>query len=97
MKIQVEGNFYFDPNDPIYQDHFPGYPVVPGSMIIHAFYEAVKKAGIESDCLSAENFKFKHFLAPGEYRYSLENKNGKIICRLFGEKPDSLVEGKLLL
>ncbi len=92
-----EGGFFFDPNDPIYRDHFPGNPVVPGSMIIHAFFEAIKNAGFDPDYLSAKNFKFKQFLKPGDYRYSLESEKNKIICRLFGEKPDSLVKGTLFL
>lgn len=96
-KNYLEGGFFFDPDDFIYQNHFPGNPVVPGSMIIHAFFEAIKNAGLEPGCLSAKNFKFKYFLTPGDYRYSLEFDKNKIICRLFGEKSDSLAEGTILL
>jgi 3-hydroxyacyl-[acyl-carrier-protein] dehydratase len=93
----LEGDVFFDPEDPIYRDHFPGKPVVPGSMIIHAFFEAIKTAGFKPDYLSVKNFKFKHFLKPGNYRYRLEFGKTKIICRLFGEQPDSLAEGTFLL
>ena len=34
-----EGIFHFDPDDPIYRDHFPGYPVVPGSLVVQAFLD----------------------------------------------------------
>jgi 3-hydroxymyristoyl/3-hydroxydecanoyl-(acyl carrier protein) dehydratase len=47
-----EGNFFFDPDDGIYRTHFPGYPVVPGSLIVHAFLKAGREAGFSSRSLS---------------------------------------------
>lgn len=38
----VTGSFHFPANDPIYADHFPDIPIVPGTLIIHAFVTAVK-------------------------------------------------------
>ncbi len=38
----ISGLFFFDPLDKIYKDHFPGTPVVPGSIIISAFVEILK-------------------------------------------------------
>ncbi|MBU4420644.1 MAG: hypothetical protein KKH84_06520, partial [Proteobacteria bacterium] len=41
--MNIKGTFYFDPSDRIYAEHFPGNPVVPGSLIIHAFLKALKE------------------------------------------------------
>lgn len=105
----MEGTFFFDPKDKIYKDHFPENPVVPGSVIIHAFSLAVKKymddntenMGNTNDMCDANNvdnvnkmdltsvrgFRFKRFIAPGCYEYTLsmdENVNERIVeCRLF--------------
>lgn len=90
----VEGTFFFDPADMIYQFHFPGHPVVPGSVVIHAFMKAVKERGWADDIGEVENFRFKTFVTPGEYSYSLEQKGGTLNCRLFKNKK-AIVTGRL--
>jgi 3-hydroxyacyl-[acyl-carrier-protein] dehydratase len=76
------GTFFFDPADGIYDDHFPGNPVVPGSMIIHAFLEAAERFGLDGLCRRLENFGFREFLNPGEYPFRMEVLGDRIICRL---------------
>ncbi|MBF0118427.1 MAG: hypothetical protein HQK79_06290 [Desulfobacterales bacterium] len=66
------GIFVFDLNDLIYIDHFPGNAVVPGSLIVYAFMEAFKKHGISKKIKTISKFKFKSFLTPGEYDYSIQ-------------------------
>ncbi|MCP4134588.1 MAG: hypothetical protein GY754_26680 [bacterium] len=68
------GIFFFDPEDRIYADHFPGNPVVPGSLVIQAFITAAGSIGYTSTALSIKNFRFTRFIAPGEYRYQIEEK-----------------------
>jgi 3-hydroxyacyl-[acyl-carrier-protein] dehydratase len=75
-----EGVFYFDPDDGIYQDHFPGYPVVPGSLIVHAFLEAAANAGLLPDYLAIENFRFREFLSPGHYAFRIEFDEKQLYC-----------------
>lgn len=85
--MQIKGTFYFDPADRIYEDHFPGNPVVPGSLIVHAFSEAGKKIGFVPDCPTIENFRFREFVPPGEYSYTLELLSDQLKCRLYrGDK-----------
>ncbi|HDL08388.1 MAG TPA: hypothetical protein ENG35_06585 [Desulfobacteraceae bacterium] len=79
----IEGIFYFDPDDLIYGDHFPGNPVVPGSLIIHSFLKAVEKAGFKSDQYIVENFKFKEFVSPGEYFFNIRIFHDRLKCRLY--------------
>jgi 3-hydroxyacyl-[acyl-carrier-protein] dehydratase len=93
-KGMVAGTFFFDPADRIYADHFPGYPVVPGSLIIHAFLDAAEKLGLDFPCRQLENFGFREFLTPGEYPFSLEVQSDRIVCRLYkGSK--TLVTGTI--
>ena len=84
--MYVTGTFYFDPDDCIYADHFPGRPVVPGSLIIHAFLEEAKKCGelVGSRC-QVEKFGFKEFVAPGAYLFSIETGAESLICKLYHE------------
>ncbi len=89
---KYEGTFYFDPADKIYEDHFPGNPVVPGSLIVHAFSEAGKKTGFVADCLTIENFRFREFVTPGEYSYTLEVLSDRLKCRLY-RSGETLVTG----
>lgn len=80
---EIQGIFFFDPEDHIYQDHFPGNPVVPGSVIIHAFLSALQEAGFPSQGLNIEKFRFKKFVSPGEYDYQVRIGKKEITCELY--------------
>ncbi len=82
--MNIKGTFYFDPSDKIYADHFPGNPVVPGSLIIHAFLKALKEDGINI----IENFRFKEFVSPGEYNFNIEMLQDRMKCKLFKNNSD---------
>jgi 3-hydroxyacyl-[acyl-carrier-protein] dehydratase len=86
--MNIKGTFYFDPSDKIYADHFPGKPVVPGSLIIHAFLKALKENGINEEHYIIGNFKFKKFVSPGEYDFDIEIDQNKMKCRLFRSSSD---------
>ncbi|MBU1163293.1 MAG: hypothetical protein KKA75_03995 [Proteobacteria bacterium] len=81
--MNIKGTFYFDPSDRIYAEHFPGNPVVPGSLIIHAFLKALKEDGINEKHYVIENFRFKKFVSPGEYTFNIEICKDQMKCRLF--------------
>ncbi|HEX7534127.1 MAG TPA: hypothetical protein VF343_02645 [Syntrophales bacterium] len=89
-----EGVFYFHPDDAIYRDHFPEYPVVPGSVVVRAFLEAAAEACFLSDYLAIENFRFREFLSPGHYAYRIVLEENRLKCMIYqGEK--KLVMGVL--
>lgn len=95
----LSGVFYFDPADPIYADHFPGYPVVPGSLIIQAFLKAVQNSGMGMKPGRIEDFKFRTFITPGEYEFRLENRGDSLHCRLLQPGTDGrrfLVTGTII-
>ena len=80
---QQHGHFFFDPADPIYRDHFPGRPVVPGSLIVNAFMTALDGVHGQS-AWELRRFRFKRFVAPGRYAYQIEYiADGQHRCRLF--------------
>ena len=82
----MKGKFYFDPCDRIYSDHFPGNPVVPGSLIINAFLEAGKTAGFEGIQYTIENFRFREFVSPGEYDFGIEFLQDRLKCTLYQDR-----------
>jgi 3-hydroxyacyl-[acyl-carrier-protein] dehydratase len=91
--IHQKGLFYFDPNDPIYQDHFPGCPVVPGSLIVEAFLKIVAQQKIEPTAI--KRFRFKRFVIPGTYAYQMVIATGMIDCTLL-QKEETFATGKIL-
>ena len=102
MKVteQVQdGHFFFDPADPIYADHFPGSPVVPGSLIVQAFVAAAGREEVTQSSVMLENFRFKRFISPGTYAYRLVlsaegEGRANLQCTLYS-KGDAVVTGTL--
>lgn len=95
QKKSFRGHFYFDPDDPIYCEHFPGNPVVPGSLIIHAFMQAAKNRGPATESWRIKGFRFKRFLAPGRYAYRIQARSdGRMACTLF-DNDSAVVTGSL--
>ncbi len=78
----VEGTFFFHPDDPIYETHFPQCPVVPGSLMVHAFLQALRESGIPCEGLRVENFSFREFLPPGECSFSIARRERGLECRI---------------
>ncbi len=79
---QAVGTITFDSTDSIYKTHFPNAPVVPGSLVIHAFTKAVQTHFPESAYTNACKFRFKIFLSPAHYGYEIEMVPDKIKCKL---------------
>ena len=88
--MNIKGTFYFDPSDKIYSCHFPGNPVVPGSLIIHAFLKALKKDGVNEEYKTIKNFRFKKFISPGAYPFNIEILQNQMKCMLFQNNSDSM-------
>lgn len=81
----IKGIIWFDPKDQIYKDHFPGNPVIPGSIIMDAFIQAAKLHKPGDKITGVENFKFKKFISPGKFQYELHIKPAYIKCKLFDD------------
>lgn len=92
IPIRHTGWFHFDPEDPIYRDHFPGRPVVPGTLITAAFLKAVEHLGLKA--LALRRFRFKAFVPPGTYIYELVIAEDTIRCVLMQENRE-MATGKI--
>lgn len=93
---KIEGTFFFDPEDGIYRDHFPSSPVVPGSLVIHAFLEALQNTPIKHTELYINNFRFKKFIRPGEYSFTIDTETGYFMCRLY-QNEKAIVSGEIMI
>ena len=91
-----QGRFYFDPRDPIYADHFPGFAVVPGSLIVHAFFLAGREIGISMNGRRVEQFRFQHFVAPGYYRFRLDHTDVNCLKCALTDGPTIVATGRLV-
>lgn len=78
----LEGTFYFDPDDAIYRDHFPGYPVVPGSVIVCAFLNVAGVLGFSGEKITVEHFRFREFLSPGLHPFRIEDRGNILVCTI---------------
>jgi 3-hydroxyacyl-[acyl-carrier-protein] dehydratase len=96
MNETKQGIFHFDSNDPIYADHFPGQPVVPGSLIVWAFTQALEKSGYVLETVKLGPFRFRRFIGPGSYRYSLVPSDSGIKCVLY-DNNKTVAEGVVLI
>ena len=74
------GRFTFPAYDPIYADHFPHAPVVPGTLIIHAFRQEATRRGWQVRGIRA--FRFRHFVTPGTYAFTLTPTEYGLRCTL---------------
>ncbi len=90
----MKGTFFFDPEDAIYKDHFPGNPVVPGSLVVHAFLKALK-THTGTAASGMVNFRFKTFLHPGTYSYRISRSPKGTDCFIYAGNR-TLVTGTLL-
>ena len=81
MEKTIHATLTFDGNDPLYEDHFPGNPVVPGSLVVEAFLNLLQERGVTP--LSVRNFRFRQFIAPGSYPCKVVLAEAKASCTLF--------------
>ena len=91
--ITYQGIFIFDSNDLIYNDHFPGKPTVPGTLIITSFLNALFSNGYSLKYINIQSFKFKHFIRPGQYHYKIDILPDKICCTLYDKNNIEMSKG----
>ncbi len=86
--MQKSGVLHFDPGLPLFREHFPGAPRVPGSLIIAALAE---EAGLLFPHLlpvRAGRFRFRLFLTPGDWPFSMEydETGSRVLCRVGSDR-----------
>ena len=93
-KRQVRGTWRFSGEHPLFDEHFPGAPRVPGTLVIEAM-----RAGAEAlfpgwRVLGVKRFRFRHFIEPGAYDYAFTPQPDAAAIRcvlLSGERRLSLI------
>lgn len=83
MIEEWEGFFFFPAESLIFADHVPGAPVIPGSVIVHAFLDEIHRKYPQDTVLRIERFRFRHFAPPGQYLFRMRAENSRIRCELF--------------
>lgn len=95
----LSGVMHFPADHPVFADHFPGDPVVPGSLLVDAFLQEARRRCPEFHPAGAGNFRFRHFVRPGSYAYTLERgwtPDGPILrCALRDAAGRRLATGEL--
>ena len=94
----VRGTWLFSGEHPLFDEHFPGAPRVPGTLVNEAM-----RAGAEAlfpgwRVLGVKRFRFRHFIEPGEYDYAFTPQPDAAAIRcvlLSGER--RMAEGTLLV
>ena len=76
------GTLTFPPDLPLFAEHFPGTPCVPGSLIVEALRLEAERRFPALRVTEASKFRFRSFLAPGSHPYALEldEARGTIAC-----------------
>jgi 3-hydroxyacyl-[acyl-carrier-protein] dehydratase len=79
-----EGTVFFDPDDPLYANHFPGRPAVPGSLITDSMMTLLKEKGLS--VARIRKVRFIRFAAPSRYRYAIDVEGSIVRWRLLSEQ-----------
>ena len=72
----------FDLDAPCFRGHFPGDPVVPGTLVVGLCLEAVRSRLGHAGPLTVRRFSFARFAAPGAYELRIEDRGGEFACTL---------------
>jgi len=79
----IRGKLYFDPEDPIFQSHFPSFPVVPGSLIVGHCLQIIQNSVHINQQPIIQTFNFLGFIVPGSCDYTFEITASRVKCKIF--------------
>lgn len=97
------GTYRFNPENPIFKGHFPGFPVVPGVLMIECLAQCggagvTKLGGFSPNdgilLASVISAKFRRMVLPGD-EITFEVETLKVTHRMLRQRGRALVEGKV--
>ncbi|WP_139296861.1 hotdog family protein [Halodesulfovibrio marinisediminis] len=91
----LTGTFTFPADESALKDHFPDSPIIPGTLIIHSFVSVLRE-NMPNAVLSVSKFRFKSFVTPDTYAYSIEPRPFGFTCTLFKDEVKA-VTGRILV
>jgi 3-hydroxyacyl-[acyl-carrier-protein] dehydratase len=85
-------------NEPFFQGHFPGYPVMPGVLVIEALVQLsallAHDHGFSLDLSGISGARFKRQVSPGD-RLMLETRMGPVVDGAGSFAVQAAVDGEL--
>jgi len=72
----------FAPDDACFNGHFPGNPVVPGSLITGLSLQAIREHLGRTGPLRVQRFSFSRFARPGSYTLDITEQGETCLCTL---------------
>ena len=100
----MRGVLRFDPAHPLFKDHFPGAPVIPGTLIIRAFLELAAAHLPDMRIAGIRRFRFLRFAPPGFHSWSMTmERRGPAVdacrlrCSLLDREGQPLAHGCILM
>lgn len=72
----------FEPDDSCFHEHFPGNPVVPGSLVVGLCMQALREHRSETGPLLLKRFSFSRFASPGSYDLCIAKQESGYQCTL---------------
>lgn len=95
---EVRGTWRFSGDLPLFDEHFPGAPRVPGTLVIEAMRAEAEAQFPGWRVLGVKRFRFRHFIEPGEYGYAfLPQPDASAIRCVLLSGDRRMAEGTLLI
>jgi 3-hydroxyacyl-[acyl-carrier-protein] dehydratase len=81
-RIPLRLSATFESGDSCFHEHFPGNPVVPGSLVVGLCMQAVRDHQNESGPLLVKRFSFSRLVSPGAYDLKITAREAGYQCIL---------------
>ena len=95
---EIRGTWRFSGDHPLFDEHFPGAPRVPGTLVIEAMRAEAEALFPGWRVLGVKRFRFRHFIEPGEYGYTfLPQPDASAIRCVLLSGDRRMAEGTLLV
>lgn len=78
--LRLRLSLTFQATDPCFRGHFPGNPVVPGSLFMSLCLDAIREHAAPPGLLTITDFSFARFAHPGSYDLDIQEQDDTFEC-----------------